>query len=292
MTDSNELKNKRKREKRAEEIRDKFDTALLSELGSNDPAAVRAALKIVNDRAFERIEALQTENVALKQVAGNTADLDAAVAAKVAAELELEKIKQEWSVTVNAEVKKVHNVVNSERHALSQREVVIKRTESALKASTDATKIKLAFDFLGSLVSRMESWRPKEFFDPEVPNVFWVKRIWWPDRESWVIWHEELLKMPREKQIATMARDAHCRTCINHQREKVDRSQERADFLESRMKFMGAEVQNEIFTLTRQMNDHCRLQPHPMSHSVDFDYGARRNMQTKMITGEGLPSYL
>ena len=60
-TERQEVTKAKQRAKRAEQIKDAADKALLRELKSSDAAAVRAALKIWNDRAFEKIEALQAE---------------------------------------------------------------------------------------------------------------------------------------------------------------------------------------------------------------------------------------
>lgn len=74
-------------------------------------------------------------------------------------------------------------------------------------------------------------------------------------------------------------------------REKNDLSPERKEFLEARVRYMS--VDQEVFEINRSMTEYCRLQPHPLpAPNLDYEYGARRNMITRMITGEGLPPYL
>jgi hypothetical protein len=283
----------RKRAKKDEQIRDAYADAILKDLESSDALARRAAMKLHAESLIQRVEALQAELHELKKAAGNTADLDAAVAAKNAAESELEKIKAEWSATVNAEVKKVQDAVSDERLALVQREVAVKRKEDAMAVSTDAALTAKAFERFHRLVKHVPA---SEFFDHEAGNPIspWFWAGWMPMEraQTWCAYEAELMKLPREKQLAVMARDMHCRTCIQHSREKIDLSQEKADFLVDRLRFLGAEVQNEIYKQTREMTEYCRLQPHPMAnHNVDYEYGAKRNMQTRLITGD-LPRYL
>ena len=249
-------------------------------------------LSIWNDRSIEKIEKLQAELDELKKAAGNTADFDAAVAAKNVAEAELETIKAEWNLTVGAEVRKVRDEVATTHVVLTQREIVVKRNEDALKVYTDKSLTARAFEYLSNLVRRMESWRPTEFFDHEIPKSPWLWRTWWSDdkAKSWCAWEVQIAAMPREKQAGYIASELHAFGCMQHQREKADLSLERREFLEARAKYMG--IENEVYEINRRMTEYCRLQPHPMSHSVDFDYANRRNMATKMITGEGLPPYL
>ena len=297
MTVSNEIKKAKKRDERAEKLRVAFEEGLLRDMqspgDSRDDAGIRrAALKMYNDGLATKCDAMQAELDELKKAAGNTADLDAAVAAKNAEESELGKIKAEWSATVNAQVKKAQDAVSNERIALTQREVAVKRKEDALAVSTDKALTVRAFDYLSNMVRRMESWRPTEFFDHEIPKSPWLWRTWWPEDKAklWCAWEVELGAMPREKQVARIASDLHAYGCIQHQREKNDLSPERKEFLEARVRYMN--VDQEVFEINRRMTEYCRLQPHPLpAPNVDYEYGARRNMQTKMITGE-VPSYL
>jgi hypothetical protein len=183
--------------------------------------------------------------------------------------------------------------VKDERLALVQREVAVKRKEDALQVYTDKSLVAQAFDYLSNLVRRMESWRPAEFFDHDVPKSPWLWRTWWAEdkAKNWCAWEVEIAAMLREKQVLAIAGGLHAFGCMQHQNEKNDLSPERKEFLEARAKYMG--VENEVFEINRRMTEYCRLQPHPMpARNVDYEYGAKRNMITKMITGEGLPSYL
>lgn len=212
----------RKRAKKGEQIRDAYADAILKDLESSDALARRAAMKLHAESLIQRVEALQAELDALKKAAGNTADLDSAIAAKNTAEAELEKIKAEWSATVNAEVKKVEDTVSNERQTLTQREITVKRKEDALQVSTDKSLVVQAFNYLSTLVRRIKSWEPTEFFDHEIPKSPWLWRTWWAEdkAKNWCAWEVELAAMSREKQVARIAGDLHVYGCIQHQREE------------------------------------------------------------------------
>jgi hypothetical protein len=266
MTDTLTAQRARKRAKRAEEIKDAADAALLLDLKSKDDAVKGRALKIHSDRALERIEVLQAELDALKKVAGNTADLDAAVAAKTAAESELEQIKKDWSDTLNFEVRKVQDEVRDDRAALSQRD--------------DAALTTRAFDYLSNLVRRIETWEPTDFFNPEIPKSPWVWRTWMPESKAklWCAWEVKIAAMPREKQVDFIAVKLHtfdCMYCAQDiiRRKPEDRildlSPEFKEFLTARMRSM--DVENEVFGITHEMTEFCRRKNHPMpAQHVDF----------------------
>jgi hypothetical protein len=291
MTDTIETQKARKKAKLDAEIVLASAAALLRDLKSKDDAVRGRALKIHSDHALERIEVLKAENAVLKVAVGNTADLDAAVAAKNTAEAELETVKQEWSATIGAEVRKVQDTVRDGRAALSSREVAITKRETVMKNSTDAALTLRAFDFLSNLVRRMKSWEPEEsqFFDPDIPKSPYIWRTWWDEEEArlWCAWETELSAMPREKQIGTIAHEIHVRCCINHQNEKVDLSPERMLFLQARLKHMGPEVEQSVFDIGRTKTEVCRLQPHPMpARHVDYDFAHRTNLRQRILTGD------
>jgi hypothetical protein len=184
MTTSIEIQKQKKREKRAEEIRDKFDVALLSELGSDDPAAVRAALKIVNDRAFERIDALQAEIDGLKTAAGDAvprADFDAAVAAKTAAEAETQTLKDSLDAALEDERRTLkHSLADIE-----QREHNLKIKIEAATKKFEATGIKTVIEILQKMVQTGDLTVPDFFKCPCKHVILW--KTFWDDTmaEAW-----------------------------------------------------------------------------------------------------------
>ena len=109
----------------AAELEDKIQaTGQKALLKALDEDATPTTLRIWSDRNAEKLTVALKRIEELEAAVDDTADLDSAVAAKNAAESELEKIKAEWSLTVSAEAKKVQDAVNSERLALTQREIV------------------------------------------------------------------------------------------------------------------------------------------------------------------------
>jgi hypothetical protein len=270
VTEPIEVQNARKRAKRAEALRDAFEKTILKDMTKGDEAARRAACKLYNDRALERIEELQ--------------------------------VKAEWSATGGAEVRKVEDKMRDERAGLSAREVAIKKREDMMTTSTNTDLTRRAFEFFWTLVRRMKSWEPEEaqFFDSQIPKSPWIWQAWWPEEKArlWCAWEIELAVMPREKQIGTIAHELHVRTCINHQNEKIDLTPERMLFIQARLKHMGSEVQQAVFDIGRTKTEVCRLQPHPMqARHLDFDFGHRTNLRQRILTGdvpqgEQLPEWL
>ena len=59
MTESNEIKRQRKREKRADALRDAFEKAILKDMTKGDEAARRAACKLFADKLAEKCDTLQ-----------------------------------------------------------------------------------------------------------------------------------------------------------------------------------------------------------------------------------------
>lgn len=307
MTHSNELKRQRKRAARAELIRDSFEEAILKDLQNkgttrDDEAARRAACKLYNDGLAAKVDALQIEIDALKKSAGNTADMDAAIAAKNAAEAELEGIKANLDKVLTEERKKVLDSVKDERIALVQREIAIKRKEEQMAVSTDAQLTVQAFARFHRLVKHipMGNFFDHESGDPNSP-YFWAAWMPMSQAKAWTAWESELMSMSYERQLFAISKGLHCMACVHHQRDQIDISPERKAFLEARLAFMGADAQNEVFRMNRDFSEQCIREPHPLSHHVDYDAGYRQNLMRRIVneglgaspaTVQELPAYL
>jgi len=183
-TERQEVTKAKQRAKRAEQIKDAADKALLRELKSSDAAAVRAALKIWNDRAFEKIEALQAEidelNKAASLVAETTVprtEFDAVAAAKTTAESEVQKLKDTMDSACEAE-----------RMALQNKTVDIEMREHKVQSAVAEAKQRFDASGLATVITKLQEMvrlgirTAPDFFKTRIFNpIFW---------ETWSEWEE------------------------------------------------------------------------------------------------------
>jgi len=251
-----------------------------------DGANMKNVLQIWDARNLQKLTAALAQIEVLKAAAADNTVLDAAISAKNVAEAELQKIKANLDTVLAEETKKIRQSVNNETGALASREVTVKRKEDVLKVSTDAQLTLRAFDYLGALIKRMPSWEPKDFFDPTIPKSPWIWRIFFDEQKAknWCAWEVEISAKPREQQTSLIEYELHCRSCVQHQYEKIDTSPERKEFLEARARQMQIECQ--VYEIGKQMTSQCMLKPHPMPSQVDLEAGNRANQRARILNGD------
>ena len=142
-------------DQRAVDLRTAFESALLLDLKSDDPASRRAACKLFSDDVTQKYSLVLEENEALKQAAALAAettvprtDYDAAIAARSAAEADLQKMKDGLDAALADERRTLRHGLAS----IEQREHDLKIKIEAATKKFESTGIKAVIEILQKMV--------------------------------------------------------------------------------------------------------------------------------------------
>jgi hypothetical protein len=259
MTESNGIKRQRERAKRAEDLRDSFEKAVLKDMQNPDEAARRAACKLYNDRLAEKCDALQAELDELKKAAGETvprADYDAAITeartARVAVEQELQKLKD----TMASALEKERMALQNKTVDLEMRENKVQAAIAEAKQKFDTSGIAAVIEELQKMVRLGQRTAP-DFFKSGIHNpLFWATFPEWSDERA-AIWCR-LAKDSTFKEDAAVEllhRGTFCSYCgWSKPTPKVWFSDEAASYARAYLSSKGW-TQEEIGAAVRQLID-------------------------------------
>jgi hypothetical protein len=172
-------------DQRAVDLRTAFESALLLDLKSDDPASRRAACKLFSDHVTQKYSLVLEENEAIKEAVALAAettmpriDYDAAIAARSAAEAELQKMKDGLDAALADERRKIHNLEAD----LDRREFQLKMKIADAQRYFEATGLDGMISEFRRLVTAARTPAP-EFFKTEVYKpMFWF--TWWTEEKA------------------------------------------------------------------------------------------------------------
>jgi hypothetical protein len=175
-------------DQRAVDLRTAFESALLIDLKSDDPTSRRAACKLFSDDVTQKYSLVLEENEALKQataLAAETsvprADLEAAVAARLAAESEAQSLKDSIDSALADERRTLRHGLAS----IEQREHDLKIKIEAATKKFESAGIKAVIEILQKMVQSGDRTIP-DFFKCPCKHVLLWKTFWEDTKaETW-----------------------------------------------------------------------------------------------------------
>ena len=167
-------------DQRAVNLRTAFESALLLDLKSDDPASRRAACKLFSDHVAEKYSLVLEENEALKEALALAAETsvprteyEEAVAAKLAAESEIQKLKDSMDSALADERRTLRHGLAS----IEQREHDLKIKIEAATKKFESTGIKAVIEILQKMVQSGDRTIP-DYFKCPCKHVFLWNTFW------------------------------------------------------------------------------------------------------------------
>jgi hypothetical protein len=167
-------------DQRAVDLKTAFESALLLDLKSDDPASRRAACKLFSDHVTQKYSLVLEESEALKQAAALAAETsvprteyEEAVAAKLAAESEIQKLKDSMDSGLADERRRLRHGLAS----IEQREHDLKIKIEAATKKFESTGIKAVIEILQKMVQSGDRTIP-DFFKCPCKHVLLWKTFW------------------------------------------------------------------------------------------------------------------